>query len=82
MARGAGSAISGGGVSGTAGGGGVVGHERGYLETGREKFSVTRDSLRAWPRYPSGEAGGLTLGTSTVVAVPNAPRSSVEKLRK
>lgn len=82
MARGAGSSVSGGGVSGTAGGGGVVGQDRGYLETGREKFSLTRDSLRAWRWYAFGEAGGLTLGTSTVVAVPSERRSSLEKLRK
>lgn len=83
MARGAGSSVSGGGVSGTAGGGGVVGHDRGYLETGREKFSLARDSLRAWfGCVVFGEAGGLALGTSTVVAVPSEPRSSLEKFRK
>lgn len=85
MARGAGSSVSGGGVSGTAGGGGVVGQDRGYLETGREKFSLMRDSLRAWCAgywRVFGEAGGLILGTSTVVAVPSEPRSSLEKLRK
>ena len=85
MARGAGSSISGGVVSGTAGDGGVVGQDRGYLETGREKFSLARDSLRAWwAGYwrVFGEAGGLILGTSTVVAVPSEPKSSLEKLRK
>lgn len=72
-ARGAGSPVSGGGVSGTAGGGGVVGQGRGYLETSREKFSLTRDSPRVWNLHVFGEAGGLTLGTSAVVAVPNEP---------
>ena len=81
MARGAGSWVSGGGVSGTAGGGGVVGQDRGYLETGLEKFSLARDSLRAWLWYAFGETGGLVLGTSTVVAVPKR-RSSLEKFRK
>lgn len=60
----------------------MVGHDRGYLETGREKFSLARDSLRAWLWYVFGEAGGLTLGTSTVVAVPSEPKSSLEKFRK
>lgn len=85
MARGAGSSVPCEGGSGTAEGGGVVGLVRGYLETGREKFSLTRDSLRAWFALYSrvfGETGGLMLGTSTVVAVPNERRSSLEKLRK
>lgn len=82
MARGSGSAVSGGGVSGTEGGGGVVGQERGYLDTGREKFSFARDPWRAWPRVALGDTGGLKLGSSTVVAVPNTARSSAEKFRK
>ena len=40
----------------------MVGQDRGYLETGREKFSLARDSLRAWLWYVFGETGGLVLG--------------------
>lgn len=61
MALGAGSPSS----AGASGEGGVVGQDRGYFETGREKFSWMRDSLRAWRRVglvdpeAAGEPGGL-----------------------
>lgn len=83
MVRDSNSTVSSGGVPATEDDGGVVGHDLGYLGAGREKFSLARDVLRAWPEYPiGGEHGGLTLGTSAVVAVPNTPRSSAEKLGK
>ena len=97
MARGAGSEISGEAARrAVVFGGGVVGSARGYLGTGREKFSKTRDSLGGLisrgllaaeeeGEVAPGEIGGLTgagSGRSSAMAVPQLGRSSDEKSRK
>lgn len=82
MARGAGSGNSGEDASlgEEALGGGLVDPTLGNLGTGREKFSMTRDSLRPLrsrclgltDEEPPGDAGGLVGGGGTTSSQPMA----------